>query len=261
MGTKLAPSYANLFMTKFEQIHVYTYHLQPTLWKRFIDDISMIWPHGMDSLLEFIHHLNTAHPTIKFTSTISPSEIAFLDLIIYSRDNKLHTRLHIKSTDRYMYLNFHSEHPMNLKRSIPYSQFLRLKRIHSESHYLIQAQIQLYWYFIWREYPHDILTQAWKKTNKVTRETLLSNTTVNQDSTAPFMFITTYDSANPNFRELISKHSSYLGRSSATRELGRQDYDHIQEASFIGRHTGQGKDTTAKEYHIQRLYKTQPITQ
>ena len=51
MGTKLAPSYANLFMTKFEQNHVYTYHLQPTLWKRFIDDIFMIWPHGKNSLL------------------------------------------------------------------------------------------------------------------------------------------------------------------------------------------------------------------
>ena len=200
MGTKLAPSYANLFMTKFEQIHVYTYHLQHTLWKRFIDDIFMIWPYGMDSLLEFIQHLNTVHPTIKFTSTISSSEIAFLDLIIYSRDNKLHTRLYTKSTDRHMHLNFHSEHPMNLKRSIPYSQFLRLKRIHSESHYPIHAQIQLYWHFIWREYPHDILIEAWKKTNKVTRETLLSNTTGNQESTTPLMFITTYNSANPNFR-------------------------------------------------------------
>ena len=54
MGTKLAPSYANLFMTKFEEKNVYTYPLQPKLWKRFIDDIFMIWPHGMDSLLEFI---------------------------------------------------------------------------------------------------------------------------------------------------------------------------------------------------------------
>ena len=54
MGTKLAPSYANLFMTKLEEKYVYTYPLQPQLWKRFIDDIFMIWPHGMDSLLEFI---------------------------------------------------------------------------------------------------------------------------------------------------------------------------------------------------------------
>ena len=37
------------------------------------------------------------------------------------------------------------------------------------------------------------------------------------------MFITTYNSANPNLRELISRHWSYLGRSSATRELCNQD--------------------------------------
>ena len=64
-GTKLAPSYANLFMSKFEQDHVYTYQLQPILWKRFIDDIFLIWTHGMDSLEEFILHLNTVHPHTK----------------------------------------------------------------------------------------------------------------------------------------------------------------------------------------------------
>ena len=94
MGTKVAPSYANLFMTKFEESHVYTYHLQHTLWKRFIDGILLIWPHGMNLLLEFIIHLNTVHTTIKFTSDISPTEIAFLDFIIYIKENKLYTRLH-----------------------------------------------------------------------------------------------------------------------------------------------------------------------
>ena len=39
MGAKLAPSYANIFMTKFEEKYVYTYPLQPKLWRRFIDDI------------------------------------------------------------------------------------------------------------------------------------------------------------------------------------------------------------------------------
>ena len=67
MCTKLTPSYANLFMTKFEEKYVYTYPLQPKLWKRFIDDIFLIWPHGMDSLLEFINQLNTVYSTIKFT--------------------------------------------------------------------------------------------------------------------------------------------------------------------------------------------------
>ena len=100
MGTKLARSYANLFMSKFEQDHVYTYHLQPSLWKRFIDDIFLIWTHGMDTLKEFILHLNTVHPTLKFTSVISPTEIAFLDLTIYITDDKLCTRLFTKDTDK-----------------------------------------------------------------------------------------------------------------------------------------------------------------
>ena len=105
-------------MTTFEKKYVYTYPLQPKLWKGFIDDIFMIWPHGIDSLLEFIDHLNIVHLTIKLTSGISHTEIPFLDLTIYIRNSQLHT------TDRHMYLNYFSEHPMSLKRSIPYSQFL-----------------------------------------------------------------------------------------------------------------------------------------
>ena len=93
---------------------------------------------------------------------------------------------------------------MNLKKSIPYSQFLRLKRIHSESHYLIQSQIHLYLYFIWREYPHDVILEAWNKTNQVTMESLLNDSSGTKTSKAPLMFITTYNSANPNFREIIS---------------------------------------------------------
>ena len=38
------------------------------------------------------------------------------------------------------------------------------------------------------------------------------------------MFTTTYSKANPNFKELFSKHWSYLDRSSATRELGKQNF-------------------------------------
>ena len=86
MGTKLAPSYSNLFMTKIEEKYVYTYPLQPKLWKSFIDDIFLIWPRGMDSLLKFISHLNTVPSTIKFTKDISPTEISFLDLIIYTME-------------------------------------------------------------------------------------------------------------------------------------------------------------------------------
>ena len=37
MGTKLVPSYANLFIAIFEMLHVPIYPLQVVLWYRFID--------------------------------------------------------------------------------------------------------------------------------------------------------------------------------------------------------------------------------
>ena len=68
------------------------------------------------------------------------------------------------------------------------------------------------------------LLDAWIKTNNATRQTLLAQSRDNQDTDTPLMFITTYSSANPNFREIISKHWLYLGMSSATRELGKQNF-------------------------------------
>ena len=111
--------------------------------------------------MKFIEHLNRVHPTIKFTSDISDREVSFLDLTIYIQHSQLHTRLYTKTTDRHMYLNYFSEHPISLKKSIPYSQFLRLKRIHSEVQYLLESQIHMYLFFKWRKYPHNIILEAW----------------------------------------------------------------------------------------------------
>ena len=71
MGTKLAPSFANLFMGHFEDKFVYSYPLQPLIWKRFIDDIFFVWTYGQDELDKFVNYLNTCHDTIKFTLEIS----------------------------------------------------------------------------------------------------------------------------------------------------------------------------------------------
>ena len=60
MGTRLAPSFANIFMYPFEDKHVYPYPLKPTVWLRYIDDIFMVWDHGLDELNQFIAHLNTS---------------------------------------------------------------------------------------------------------------------------------------------------------------------------------------------------------
>ena len=58
MGTRMAPSYANLFLGKFERGAVLNSPHQPYLWLRFIDDIFMIWTAGPEKLKVFVDYLN-----------------------------------------------------------------------------------------------------------------------------------------------------------------------------------------------------------
>ena len=123
-----------------------------------------------------------------------------------------------------MYLNYKSENPISLKDSIPYSQFLRLKMIHSEPKHLSEAQIHKYLYFVWREYPCNLILRKWEQASVISRDLLLTPKETTCQTKTPLMFITTYSMSNPNFKEIISKHWSYLGRSSITTELGKQDF-------------------------------------
>ena len=82
MGTKLAPSFANIFMGDFEDKFIYSYPVKPLIWKRFIDDIFLIWTYGDNKLKDFVTHLNNCHDTIKFTLEQSLSTVNFLDITI-----------------------------------------------------------------------------------------------------------------------------------------------------------------------------------
>ena len=50
MGTRMAPNYAIIFMYKIETELLKKSRLKPKVFKRFIADIFLIWPHGEDTL-------------------------------------------------------------------------------------------------------------------------------------------------------------------------------------------------------------------
>ena len=90
-----------------------------------------------------------------------------------------------------------------------------------------------------------------------------------QESKTPLMFIITYNSANPNLRELLTRHWSYLGRSSATRELCNHDImvtyrkppslkDMLVRAKIPQPKTQTIKGCTKTQY-LSILYKVVPI--
>ncbi len=133
MGTKMAPSFANIFIGALEQslLSSTPNHLVPLLWKRFIDDIFLIWTYGEESFHSFVQHLNSFHSTIKFGVTHSTKSVNFLDTSVYiTPQNTFQTTLYIKPTDRTPLLHHGSHHPNTCnKQGLIYSQMLRYRRI------------------------------------------------------------------------------------------------------------------------------------
>ena len=96
MGTRMAPNYAIIFMHKIETELLQKSTLKPTFFKRFIDDIFLIWPHGEKQLQDFLQMINSHHLTIKFTEEHSKTEIPFLDTLVYKETGKLLTKVYHK---------------------------------------------------------------------------------------------------------------------------------------------------------------------
>jgi hypothetical protein len=175
MGTKaapsVAPSVANLVMGDFEAKFVYTYHKQPLLWLRFIDDIFIIWTHGEEALLAFVDHLNSVHTTLKFTLEWSKIKVSFLDILVkILADGTIGTDLYVKPTDIHMYLHYSSCHPRNQKVSGPFSQLLRVRRNCSNQADFESHSDDILRHYKSRGYPASVLVAARTKAMTLDRD-------------------------------------------------------------------------------------------
>ena len=115
------------------------------------------------------YFLNNFHTGLKFTWAISDDKLPFLDLYLTPSSNRLITTIHYKETDSHSYLNYSSSHPVRCKNSIPYSQFLRLRRICSEEEDFTTRSEEMTSFFIrLRIFPifyfkrRDIEITSWK---------------------------------------------------------------------------------------------------
>ena len=221
MGTRLAPSFANIYMNHFEDIFVYPYPHKPTVWYRYIDDIFMIWDHGPDELNKFIEHLNTSSENIKFTSEISKTELNFLGVRVRVENNHLTTDLYVKPTDRNTYLPYDSAHPRHCMRGLPYGQILRIRRICSrdedyKSHAAKKAAL-----LSKHGYPKELLLDSMIKAYNKDRKSLLhgERKTNPQDETENIYLTTTYNRPFTGLQDQVVSTWDLLGRSSTTRFL------------------------------------------
>ena len=85
MGTKMGPSYANLFVGYIEHKIFNQYNgPKPELYRRYIDDCIGATTSSGEDLNQFITAVNSFHPALKYTWEISDTSLAFLDIKVSS---------------------------------------------------------------------------------------------------------------------------------------------------------------------------------
>ena len=78
MGTRMGPSYANLFVGYVEHQFFHQYNgPKPELYGRYIDDCIDAISSSREELDHFITSVNSFHPALKYTWEISETSLAF----------------------------------------------------------------------------------------------------------------------------------------------------------------------------------------
>ena len=205
MGTKCAPSYANLFMGKFEETYILPNIRNKTLlYTRYIDDIFFIWTGNKHDLDTFFRTMNTVHSTIKFDCKFSTKCINFLDTLVCITDQQeIITKIYKKPTDEQAFLHQKSYHPNFTKTSIAYSQALRIRRICNREEDFENEIEQLFDKLIDRGYKEDEIKTSIDKVRNTKRVDTLTYKEKTKSHKIPF--VTTYDKRIPDIKASINK--------------------------------------------------------
>ena len=118
MGSPVSPIVANLFMEHLENQALSTALNPPKLWIRYVDDTFIILK--KDHFDEFTNHINTIHPSIKFTSEVEiEGQLPMLDVLFTRQPDKhLKCKVYRKKTHTDQYLHFDSHHPLQHKLGV-----------------------------------------------------------------------------------------------------------------------------------------------
>ncbi|XP_077123750.1 uncharacterized protein LOC143781122 [Ranitomeya variabilis] len=216
MGATCAPSYANLFMGYWERLIFQDDDWGNEAiqgWSRYIDDILFIWEDSSDKLFDVMKKLNQNNFNIKLTYKFGRT-VDFLDLkIVALEDGKIITDVFRKPTATNTLLHASSAHHRSTINGIPTGQFLRVKRICSNTEDYDNQASDLVRRFSERGYSNRQIKKGFKKASSVSREELLyGNKRSDRKKTDEngVRFITKFNKQWPELTKIMHKHWGIL---------------------------------------------------
>ncbi|OXA49426.1 hypothetical protein Fcan01_16041 [Folsomia candida] len=166
----------------------------------------------------FLNAMSQIHPALKFDTTVSTNSVPFLDVEVSFPVNHLRTTIYYKPTDSHSYLPYDSCHPKHMLDSIPYSQFLRLKRICSDHDDFISHSATMCEFFQNRGCPHDLLLNALNKVKDIRRNSLLVEKVKSQKNVLPLVvgycpFVNpVINKTKSLFKSILSKNNIFINK-------------------------------------------------
>uniref|UniRef100_A0A8C5WDY6 Reverse transcriptase domain-containing protein n=1 Tax=Leptobrachium leishanense TaxID=445787 RepID=A0A8C5WDY6_9ANUR len=209
MGTRFAPSYANLYMAGWETSFVYgsrDWALgRVPIYKRYIDDVFFIWKGEEGDLIKFLDQLDNSDWGIKLEKKWSRDIIAFLDLEIYVKENKLHTRTFFKDVDANTFIDKTSCHNDIWLKGVPKGQLTRIRRNCSEIKEFEQQAESLKTNFIDKGYDEYELDNLIKELKDVDQERLIKYK-IREDTPQDVPFICEFNNDDQLIKKTFKKY-------------------------------------------------------
>ena len=176
MGPNNACDYADVSLDILDNlVHSCEDITNPVFFGRFRDDIYVPWTDTLDKLDQFHSWLNNYHPNLKFTmSTPSIEGTEFLDLFVYTKNDKIETRVYSKPSDSHSYLLPQSCHPTHVAENIPQGVAHRVYTNCSEQSEYDKCKAEFTSYLKNRNYDHDLICKAFNKAETLDRSTVIS---------------------------------------------------------------------------------------
>ena len=224
-GIKLAPPYACLAVGGFEEKAFK--ELSPAvkeaivIWKRFIDDIFLLFRGSEEMCNQLVDWLNNIMPgIIKLKSNYSNECVEFLDLKIMIGNGKLLTDLYIKPTNLQLYLDYRSNHPEPCKNAIVYCQALRIVERCSLPELAVPHLEQLKSKFLERNYPENIVDmQIEKAKGKDRKQLIYQGRKGRKKNDKKVRLIFTNNEANPPIHKWLREGKKFL-KTTKAKQMG-----------------------------------------
>ena len=171
-GPHMSCSYSDIAMAKYDQ-KAMSYNLKPNIWKRFRDDVFVIWAHGSNTLPSFLEYLNCIDETgkIQFTMEVNnDNSLEFLDLKLGFSNGKISTDVYAKATNSFTYVLPSTCYPMRNINNIPKGIALRLRRICDSDEKFTVRTSEYESYLISRDYNPGLVHKQFKKSRSRNQE-------------------------------------------------------------------------------------------